>query len=89
MTPDEAYTAMQGQGGGVGMGLTTYPDSADPVELENHASCETLEGDGRAVRHLDAVVHAPSADASAGQRFVIWMPVEAPPPPEGEGFRRR
>lgn len=78
---------MQGTDG-LGQGLTTYPTSADPLELETHASCEALEGEGRVVRHLDAVNYAPGVDATAGKAFVIWMPLAVESPPEG-GMRRR
>lgn len=65
----DVRAAMQGNGG-LGRGLTTYPDSPDEEQITAHADCLALERAGTVTRHLDM------EHAAEGARFVIWMPVD-------------
>jgi hypothetical protein len=72
----DVLAAMQGTNG-LGQGLTTYPASEDPEQLQAHDDCLALEATGGCVRYLesDGVNHP------TGAPFVIWMPVAPPPAP--------
>jgi hypothetical protein len=66
----DVWTVMQGQEGGIGKGLSTYPDSDDREQRDAHEECLELEKQGKVRRHIDM------EHATSGTRYVMWLPVE-------------
>lgn len=79
-TPADAYAVMQGTGG-LGQGLTTYPDDPDPDVKYTHDCVVALSDSGGCVLHGQGMTYQAGAEATQGQRFMIWMPLPGATPP--------